>query len=319
VGRTVRGAPGNGSPDDGLPLAYDSPPPADGGSPDLAYSGSPLADGGLPDPAYGGRQSAHGGWSDLASGGLPVADDGPQSAGGGSSDPAGRPGRTGQSGQSRRDGRDGRAGRNGRGRRPEWDGRDGQDGLDRRDGRDRRSGGQLDPAADPEAAARQICLKMLTSAPRTRAQLAAALDRRGVPAEAAEAVLERFAEVQLIDDGMFARAWVESRHHGRGLARRALAAELRQRGVEADDIKEAVGRLDPEQEYATARALVDRRLAGTRSLEKPVRFRRLMGVLARKGYPEALAYRVVREALEYEPTEPEFGADPDDPAESLEA
>ncbi|HEX3490440.1 MAG TPA: regulatory protein RecX [Streptosporangiaceae bacterium] len=178
-----------------------------------------------------------------------------------------------------------------------------------------RDGAELEAAGpkatDPEATARQICLKMLTTAPRTRAQLAAALDRRGVPPEAAEAVLERFAEVQLIDDGMFARAWVESRHHGRGLARRALAAELRQRGVEAEDIKEAVDGLDPEQEYVTARALVDRRLAGTRGLARPARFRRLMGVLARRGYPEALAYRVVREALEYEPPEPDFGSDPD--------
>ena len=169
-----------------------------------------------------------------------------------------------------------------------------------------------DPAADPEAVARQICLKMLTAAPRTRAQLAAAMARRGVPDEAAQAVLERFAEVQLIDDGTFARAWVESRHHGRGLARRALAAELRQRGVESDDIQTAVSELDPEQEYATARALVERRLAGTRGLARPARFRRLMGVLARKGYPEALAYRVVREALEYEPSEADFDPDPDD-------
>ena len=195
----------------------------------------------------------------------------------------------------------------------------GLDGSDSRAGQDSwagRDGAQPDPATDPEAVARQICLKMLTTAPRTRAQLAAALDRRGVPAEVAEAVLERFAEVQLIDDGMFARAWVESRHHGRGLARRALAAELRQRGVDADDIKEAVGGLDPEQEYATARALVDRRLAGTRSLARPARFRRLMGVLARKGYPESLAYRVVREALEYEPPESDFGADSDDLSEA---
>jgi regulatory protein len=160
-----------------------------------------------------------------------------------------------------------------------------------------------DPAAsadqqDPEEVAREICLRMLTAAPRTRAQLASALHRRGVPAEAAEAVLERFADVQLIDDAMFAQAWVDSRHHGRGLARRALAAELRQRGVAAEDIQAAVGRLDPEQEYATARALVERRLEFTRSLPKPARFRRLMGMLARKGYSEGLAYRVVREALD---------------------
>jgi regulatory protein len=160
--------------------------------------------------------------------------------------------------------------------------------------------------ADPEAVARQICLRMLTAAPRTRAQLAAALRRRGVPDEAAQAVLERFADVQLIDDAMFARAWVESRHHGRGLARRALAAELRQRGVEAEDIQAAVADLDPAKEEATARALVERRLAGTRGLPVAARFRRLMGVLARKGYSEGLAYRIVREALDGEQAGPEL-------------
>ena len=156
--------------------------------------------------------------------------------------------------------------------------------------------------ADPEAVARLICLRMLTAAPRTRAQLADALRRRGVPDEAAEAVLERFAGVQLIDDAMFARAWVDSRHRGRGLARRALAAELRQRGVASEDIQAAVDRLDPEQELATARALVQRRLPGMRGQPRSTRFRRLMGMLARKGYSEGLAYRVVREALENEPS-----------------
>jgi regulatory protein len=151
-----------------------------------------------------------------------------------------------------------------------------------------------------EAAAREICLRMLTAAPRTRAQLARALRRRGVPDEAAEAVLGRFAEVRLIDDAMFASAWVESRHHGRGLSGRALGAELRGRGVAADDIRAAVGRLAPEQEIDTARSLVAGRLAATRALRPAARVRRLIGLLARKGYSQALAYRLVREALEQE-------------------
>src|SRR5712691_1193704 len=158
--------------------------------------------------------------------------------------------------------------------------------------------------ADPEALARQICLKMLATAPKTRAQLAAALSRRGVPEEAAEAVLGRFAEVKLIDDAMFASAWVESRHYSRGLSGRALAAELRQRGVPPGDIEAAVGQLKPEREIATARALVARRLAGTRGQPLQARTRRLMGMLARRGYPQALAYRVVREALEQEGIDP---------------
>jgi regulatory protein len=126
------------------------------------------------------------------------------------------------------------------------------------------------------------------------------LRRRGVPDEAAAAVLARFADVKLIDDAMFARAWVDSRHHGRGLAGRALGAELRQRGVAQEDIQAALRELDPEQELATARELVARRLESTAGMPVPARMRRLTGVLARKGYAAGLAYRVVREALEGE-------------------
>ena len=157
---------------------------------------------------------------------------------------------------------------------------------------------------DPEAVARLICLRLLTAAPRTRAQLATALRRRGIPDDAAESVLGRFADVGLIDDALFARAWVETRHHGRGLARRAIAAELRQRGVGAEDVRDAVGTLDPDAEIATARRLVDRKLAATRGQPPAVRTRRLVATLARKGYPAPLAFRVVREALDAEGIDP---------------
>ncbi len=164
--------------------------------------------------------------------------------------------------------------------------------------------------ADPEEAARAICLRLLAAGPRTRAQLATALRRRRVPDDVAAAVLGRFAEAGLIDDAAFARAWVESRHHGRGLARRALSAELRQRGVAAEEVRAAVGTLGPQDEIATARQLVARRVAATRGRPLPARVRQLVGVLARKGYPAGLSYRVVREALEQDGT-PADGFDPD--------
>ncbi|WP_345362497.1 regulatory protein RecX [Actinoallomurus liliacearum] len=156
------------------------------------------------------------------------------------------------------------------------------------------------PPADPEAVAREICLRQLSFAPKTRAQLADALRRKGVPDDVAERVLGRYSEVGLIDDAAFARAWVESRHAGRGLGRRALAAELRRRGVADETVSEAMEDLGPEQEEAAARELVARRLPGTRGLDPVKRTRRLMGMLARKGYSGGLAYRVVREALEAE-------------------
>src|ERR1700733_7935750 len=155
-------------------------------------------------------------------------------------------------------------------------------------------------AGDPEAQARQICLRLLTIAPRTRAQLAQALHRRGVPAEAAETVLSRFADVGLIDDAAFARAWVESRHHSRGLSRRSLSAELKRRGVDSEEIREAVDTLDPEQEAATARRLVEQKLASTRGQSPEARARRTASLLARKGYPPGLAFRLIREVMQEE-------------------
>lgn len=151
-----------------------------------------------------------------------------------------------------------------------------------------------------EEAARAACLKLLTTAPRTRAQLAAALHRRRVPDEIAESVLARFAEVGLIDDAAFARAWVESRHHSKGLARKALAAELRRRGISDGEVRAAVGSLGPQEEMAAARRLVMKRMAATRGRPLPARARQLLGMLARKGYSAGLATQVVREALEQE-------------------
>jgi len=156
-----------------------------------------------------------------------------------------------------------------------------------------------------------VCLRLLTLAPRTRAQLAEALRKRGIPDDAADEVLSRFEDVGLIDDAAFARAWVESRHYSRGLSGRALSAELRQRGVAADEIRAAIdAQLGPEAEVSAARRLVDRRLESTRGLPPEQRTRRLAGMLARKGYPAGLAFRVIREALE---TEGGVGFPEDDP------
>jgi regulatory protein len=164
---------------------------------------------------------------------------------------------------------------------------------------------------DPEAQARQICLRLLAAAPKTRAQLAQALRRRGVSNDAAEAVLARFTDVGLIDDAAFARAWVESRHYSRGLSRRSLSAELRRQGIETEEIREAVGTLDPEQEVATARRLVEQKMAATRGQPAEARVRRAAGTLARKGYPPGLVFRLIKEALEQEGSPEAFELDPD--------
>ncbi|SNS91853.1 regulatory protein [Geodermatophilus pulveris] len=155
-----------------------------------------------------------------------------------------------------------------------------------------------DDPGDSEQVARSICLRALTGAARTRAQLADLLARRGIPEDVAGSVLDRFGEVGLIDDAAFARAWVTSRQSGRGLARRALKAELRAKGVDGEVAEQAVTLVDDQDEWDAARRLVQRRLPGLRRVDRATAERRLVGMLARRGYGGGLAGWVAREALD---------------------
>ena len=154
------------------------------------------------------------------------------------------------------------------------------------------------PDADPASVARAIVLRKLTVAPRTRAQLADALAAGGVPDDVTASTLDRFEELGLVDDEEFARQWARSRQAGRGLARRALAYELRQRGVDDDLVRTTLDDPDLDDELDTARALVRRRLTGSGlDADRERQVRRLLGMLARKGYGAGVASRAVREAM----------------------
>lgn len=154
-----------------------------------------------------------------------------------------------------------------------------------------------DPDADPTSAARTICLRLLTSRARTRAELAEALAQRDVPVAAATAVLDRLTTVGLIDDGAFAASFVQSRQAERGLAKREIARQLRAKGVDDELVRSAVDDIDPETERAAAVRLAERRLRSMNALDPLTKSRRLAGLLARKGYPPSLAYSVVRSVL----------------------
>lgn len=155
----------------------------------------------------------------------------------------------------------------------------------------------VQPEADHEAVARKILLDQLTGQARSRSELAGKLAKKQVPAEIATRLLDRFEEVGLIDDAAFARDWVESRQAGKGLARRALAAELRRKGVGQEVIAEAVESVEPDDEMAAARVLVQRKLPSLDRFDDVTKIRRLTGMLARKGYSSGVAFQVVREEI----------------------
>jgi regulatory protein len=163
----------------------------------------------------------------------------------------------------------------------------------------------LGPEADPESVARKILLDQLTGRARTRSDLAAKLAQRKVPDEIATRLLDRFEEVGLIDDAAFAREWVSQRQEGRGLARRALAQELRRKGIDDEVARDALGEVAEDDEVAAARMLVRRKLRSVRDLDHDKAVRRLIGMLARKGHSSGVAFRVVREELGADLADPE--------------
>jgi regulatory protein len=155
----------------------------------------------------------------------------------------------------------------------------------------------LGPEADHEAVARKILLDALTGAARSRKELADKLAKKDVPPEIARRILDRFTEVGLIDDAAFARQWIASRQPGKGLASRALAQELRRKGIDDEVAREALDEIDPDDEREVARRLVRRKLRSMRGLPPEVATRRLVGMLARKGHGPGVAFAVVREEL----------------------
>lgn len=153
-----------------------------------------------------------------------------------------------------------------------------------------------DEAADPLAVAREIALRQLTVRARSRAELAKALSRKGVPESTAEQVLDRLTEVGLIDDAAFAREWLAAGGR-RQRSRRALEAELTVKGVDREIVRDAVAELDSDQDYAVAKAYAERKAAGMVRLAPEVRYRRLTGALARRGFPSSVVAQVAREVL----------------------
>ena len=149
----------------------------------------------------------------------------------------------------------------------------------------------------PSAQAQGICLQLLTTRPRSRVELAGALRQRGISEEVGEPVLDRLDELGLVNDAALAEAAVHSGFSHRGLGRRALSTELGRRGVPDEVVREAVGTVRPEDEEQRARELVRRKLRTTPVRATTTLARKLGAMLIRKGYPEGLAWRVVRDEV----------------------
>ncbi|ADG78404.1 Regulatory protein RecX OS=Tsukamurella paurometabola (strain ATCC 8368 / DSM / CCUG 35730 /CIP 100753 / JCM 10117 / KCTC 9821 / NBRC 16120 / NCIMB 702349/ NCTC 13040) OX=521096 GN=recX PE=3 SV=1 [Tsukamurella paurometabola] len=174
-----------------------------------------------------------------------------------------------------------------------------------RKSRDAEGGGperqvEQDPAKR-EALARDVIYRALGTRDHSRGELRTKLARKGFDDELTERMLDKFAAAGLVDDAAFAQRWVESRHRYSGRGRRALAQELRTKGIGEADAAAALETVSRDDEQERATELVERKLARVAipddRAERDKLTQRLVGMLARRGYHPSLALSVVLDAV----------------------
>ncbi|MDK8678793.1 recombination regulator RecX [Corynebacterium accolens] len=165
-------------------------------------------------------------------------------------------------------------------------------------------GGLFDrEAEEAKSKVRSRALGLLDQRSRSRQELYDRLVQAEFAPEVVDEVLDDLAHAGLIDDAAFAAEWVRQRHKRRGKSRSVLDRELREKGVSQEDRDEALAQIDSADEEAMARALAEKKARSVKSVpadrkEREKALRRIVGVLARRGFNEGMSLNIAISALE---------------------
>ena len=147
-------------------------------------------------------------------------------------------------------------------------------------------------------------LRLLGVRARSRSEMRTRLLDKEFPSDEVDRTLSRLTSMGLLDDADFARQWVESRHRNNGRGRIALRNELRTKGVDPAVAESALSLVDDEDERARAEELLARKVGSLSAADigdraaRDRHTRRLVAMLARRGYPANVAFDLVRSALD---------------------
>ena len=150
---------------------------------------------------------------------------------------------------------------------------------------------------DSYAEAMSIALNALAPRARSRSELCNHITKRGIPLPTANGVLDNLELQGLVNDLDFAKAWIESRQRQKKMSKRAIASELRVKGVAQEIIDETIDEIDDDAEYQMAFELAERKFRSCSHLDSDIIYRRISAVLARKGFGHGLTNRILRELL----------------------
>jgi regulatory protein len=147
----------------------------------------------------------------------------------------------------------------------------------------------------PRGPAKDRALRLLGVRWRSREEIRTRLRQAGYEAPEIDQALDDLERVGLIDDERFAREAVGHQAGNRLAGNRAIRAALRQKGVDPTVVEEAVAAAGDQDERAYE--LARRRAVRLGALPPEAAYRRLLGLLLRRGYPGPLARDACRRAL----------------------
>ncbi|MFM1826465.1 MAG: hypothetical protein RLZZ37_1100 [Actinomycetota bacterium] len=156
---------------------------------------------------------------------------------------------------------------------------------------------QIPEEIDQNQIAKQVLLRRLSNAPRTRKELAQDLKKKKIEEDIAQNALDRFEELGLINDQTYSENFVSTTHQRRKLGKKALKQQLRSKGVSEEIASQAVSQISEDEEFSAALALALKKIRSIQNDDPQTQIRKIVGLLARKGYSSSLSFQVAKEVI----------------------
>lgn len=143
--------------------------------------------------------------------------------------------------------------------------------------------------------AKKTAMNMLAMRDHSSDELRKKLLKRDLVPEAIDVLIEKLQNSRLLNDEEFAHRFARAQRENRKLSRSVLKRELSKKGISPELASDAVADIDGEEDLA--REVAQKKANSTRRLDYAVRERRILGMLARRGFPSAICIKVTREVL----------------------
>ncbi|MFZ9212635.1 MAG: regulatory protein RecX [Candidatus Nanopelagicales bacterium] len=156
---------------------------------------------------------------------------------------------------------------------------------------------QISEEIDQNQIAKQVLLRRLSNAPRTRKELAQDLKKKKIEEDIAKQALDRFEELGLINDQTYSENFVANTHERRKLGKKALKQQLRSKGVSEETANQAVLQISDEDEFKSALALALKKIRSIQNDDPQTQIRKIVSLLARKGYSSSLSFQVAKQVI----------------------